>query len=109
MEIFFKTKKLAKILNSSKLIAKHYGNSAKKIKMRLDDMKMADNLEELMKLPGRHHPLIGDRKGQFACDLEHPYRLIYEPANEPLPVDEMNALIYSEITIVEVIGIADYH
>ena len=109
MKIFFKTKKLEKVLNNSKLIDKTYGNSAKKIKQRLDDMAMADNLEELMKLPGRHHPLSGDRKGQFACDLVHPMRLIYEPANEPLPIDETNALNYSQVNIVEIIEITDYH
>ena len=109
MEIFYKTKKLAKVLNSSKLIDKNYGASASKLKIRLDDMALVDNLEILMGLPGRHHPLTGDRKGQFACDLEHPFRLIYEPANEPLPTDKNNSLIYSEVTIVEIIEVKDYH
>ncbi len=109
MKIFYKTKKLAKVLNSSKLIDKNFGNSAKKLKRRLDDMAMADNLKELMQLPGRHHQLTGNRKGQFACDLEHPFRLVYEPANEPLPKDENEDLIYSEITIVEIIEVTDYH
>lgn len=109
MKIFYKTKKLAKVLNRSKLIDKAYGSSAKKIKQRLDDMDTVNNLEELMVLPGRHHALTGDRKGEFACDLEHPFRLIYEPANEPLPIDDTNALIYSQVTIVEIIEITDYH
>jgi len=109
MEIEIKTKKLAKILNSAKLIAKHYGNSAKKIKMRLDDLAMVDNLQDAMTLPGRHHLLTSDRKGQFACDLDHPFRLIYEPSNEPLPIDENNNLIYSKVTIVAIIEITDYH
>ena len=109
MEIEIKTKKLAKILNNAKLIAKHYGNSAKKIKIRLDDLAMVDNLADAMTLPGRHHPLTSDRKGQFACDLVHPFRLIYEPSNDPLPIDENNNLIYSKVTIVEIIEITDYH
>ncbi len=109
MEILFKTQKLAKVLNNAKSIERKYGRSASKIKQRLDDMAMADNLQELMNLPGRHHPLTGDRQGQFACDLVHPYRLIYEPANEPLPVDENNALVYTQVTIVEIIEVTDYH
>lgn len=109
MEIEIKTKKLAKILNSAKLIAKNYGNSAKKIKTRLDDLAMVDNLADAMSLPGRHHPLKADRKGQFACDLEHPLRLIYEPNNKSLPIDENNNLIYSKVTIVAIIEIKDYH
>jgi len=109
MEILFRTKKLAKILNNDRLLSKHYGHLATKIKIRLDDMAAADNLEVVMSLPGRHHPLKGDRKGQFACDLIHPYRLVYEPANDPLPVDETNALIYNKVTIVAIINIEDYH
>ena len=72
-------------------------------------MAIVENLEKLMALPGRHHPLTGHRNGQFACDLEHPYRLIYQPDNEPLPIDDNNALIYSKVTIVEIIEITDYH
>lgn len=109
MEFFYKTKKLAKVLNSSKLIDKSYGKLAKKLKMRLDDMAISENLEELMALPGRHHPLTGSRKGQFACDLEHPFRLVYEPANEPLPTDKNDALIYKEVSIVGIIEVTDYH
>jgi proteic killer suppression protein len=110
MEIYFSTNKLAKILNHEKQIVKKYGAVAAKIIMqRLDDMAMADNLQTLMRLPGRHHPLKGDRNGQFACDLEHPYRMIYEPANDPLPVGENNMLQYDKVTIVEIIEITDYH
>ena len=110
MEINFKTKKLGKILNSRKLIEKQYGNIAtKKIIGRLKTMTLANNLKEVMNLPGRHHALSGNRKGQFACDLVHPYRLIYEPDNDPLPFDENNLLIYSKVTIVEIIEITDYH
>ncbi len=109
MEINFKTKKLGTILNNGKLINKKYGASAKKIKMRLNDMAMVDNLEELMRLPGKHHPLKGDREGQFACYLEHPFRLIYEPDDSPLPIADNNTLIYSKVTIVEIIEIVDYH
>ena len=109
VEISFKTNKLAKTLNSGKLIIKHFGSSAKKIKIRLDDMANVGNLEILMTLPGRHHPLSGDRKGQFACDLVHPFRLIYEPNNNPLPLDDNNILIYNKVTSVEIIEITDYH
>jgi len=109
MEIFYRTKKLAKVLTSSKLIDKTYGTSANKLKMRIDDMAISENLEELLALPGRHHPLTGDRKGQFACDLEHPFRLVYEPVNEPLPKDENEVLIYKEVTIVGIIEVTDYH
>ena len=74
---------------------------AGKIIKRLDDMKAAENLEVLFTLPGNHHPLKGDKKGQFACYLEHPYRLVYEPGNEPLPINENNELISIFVKSVE--------
>ena len=35
--------------------------------------------------PERRHELSGNRKGQFAVDLKHPQRLIFEPNHNPLP------------------------
>ena len=110
MEIYFKDKKIAKIFNSKKELIKKYGNNiGKKIMQRLDDMKAAKNLEELMTLPGNHHPLRGDREGQFACSVGQPYRLIYEVANNPIPTDEKGNLIYKEVTMIIIIEIIDYH
>lgn len=110
MDINVNNKKLRKILEDENKIRKKYGTKmAEKIMQRIDDMKSAENLEILMKLPGNHHPLTGDRKGQFACNLVQPYRLIYRPANDTLPIDDNDNLIYSEITIVEIIEIVDYH
>ena len=82
---------------------------ARKLMQRLDDMRAAENLEVVMKLPGRHHQLTGNRKGQFACDLIHPYRLIYEPGNNPLPVNDEGYLVYSEVTEINILEIVDYH
>jgi len=110
MDINVNNKKLRKILEDENKIRKKYGTKmADKIMQRIDDIKCAENLEILMKLPGKHHPLTGDRKGQFACDLVQPYRLIYRPGNDPLPIDDNGNLIYSEIIIIEILEIIDYH
>ena len=110
MDIIVVNKKLKKILEDKSKIRKKYGTKmADKIMQRIDDMKCAENLEVLMHLPGRHHPLTGDRKGQFACNLVQQYRLIYRPANDTLPIDDNGNLIYSEITLVEILEMVDYH
>ena len=110
MDIIVNNKKLRKILEDKSKIRKEYGTEmADKIMQRIDDMKCAENLEILMKLPENHHPLTGDRKGQFACNLVQPYRHIYRPPNDTLPIDDNGNLIYSEITIVEILEIVDYH
>lgn len=39
----------------------------------------ADTLEDVRYLPGHYHELTESRKEQWACDLDQPYRLIFEP------------------------------
>jgi len=110
MYVYVVNKKLKKVFEDRNEIIKKYGfKMAQKIMRRIDDMKFAENLEVLINLPGNHHPLKGDRKGQFACDLVQPYRLIYRPGNDPLPMNNDGVLIYSEITIIDILEIVDYH
>ena len=45
---------------------------AEKLQQRLDDMDSASTLEDTRNLPGHYHELVGDRKGQWACDLVSP-------------------------------------
>lgn len=86
MEILFLSEKLGKEFNSQKQLVKRQGSDrAKRIRRRLDDLRAAGVLEDMRNLPGRCHELIGDRSGQLSLDLDHPYRLIFEPANDPVP------------------------
>ena len=55
---------------------------------RLNDLLEVSSLEEVRHLPGRYHELSGDRKGQWACDLDNPYRLVFEPCQKPIPTDK---------------------
>lgn len=57
----------------------------------------------------RYHELTGDRKGQWACDLDQPYRLIFEPHENPIPTDNSGKYIWLEIKGVEILEITDYH
>ena len=45
---------------------------------------------------GRCHPLTQNRKGQYAVDLVHPYRLVFEKNGD-------------EIQIANILEIVDYH
>lgn len=82
---------------------------ADRFRMRLYDMYDAESLEELRHLPGRFHELSGDRKGQWACDLDHPYRLIFIPHEDPIPTDKDGKYVWSGIHGVEIVEIVDYH
>lgn len=77
--------------------------------MRLNDLLNAQTLEDVRHLPGRYHELTGNRKGQWACDLDQPYRLIFEPHESPIPTDEDGKYIWLEIKGVEIVEITNYH
>ena len=75
----------------------------------MNALHMAENLEELRHLPGNWHELKNERKGQWACDLDQPYRLIFEPQEKPIPTDQSGKYIWSEIKAVKIIEITNYH
>ena len=77
---------------------KKYGiKMAAKISQRIDQIASIDNVELMIQHRiGRCHPLVNNRKGQYALDLVHPYRLVFEKCG-------------NEIQIVNVLEIIDYH
>lgn len=91
------------------LVKKEGGIRAKKIRQRLDDLRAADNLEQMRSLPGRCHELSENRKGQLSLDLDHPWRLIFVPADDPPAVKPDGGIDWKNVTIIEVIGIEDTH
>jgi plasmid maintenance system killer protein len=111
MEIAFASRKMEKLCNSSKdMKAKLGARGATALQLRLAQIKAADTLEDLGKVPGaRCHELTADRKGQLAVDLVHPRRLIFEPDHSPLPAKPDGGLDWQKVTRVTVIEIVDYH
>lgn len=110
MDISFANKKLEKFANSDREAVRELGKRcASLFKTRLDDLKAATTLEDTRHLPGHYHELKGDRKGQWACDLEHPNRLIFEPHEDPIPTNKDGQYLWLEIKGVEITEITDYH
>jgi toxin HigB-1 len=110
MDISFSDKKLEKLANNDRMRVATLGKlRADKLKQRLDDLRKASTLEDVRYLPGNWHELTENRKGQWACDLDQPYRLVFEPNEKPVPTDEHGVYLWIEIKSVEVIGIVNYH
>lgn len=85
-------------------------NRAKRLGVRLSAMLAALNLEALRNVPGRIHELKGDRRGQFAADLDGPFRLIFEPVlSEKERKDYVGGFNWSLITHVRVLDVENYH
>jgi proteic killer suppression protein len=110
VEINFDDRKLEKLANDFKRCQKDMGQiRAKLFNKRLSDLRIARTLEDVRNLPGRYHELTGDRKGQWACDLDQPYRLVFEPHEKPIPTDEDGKYIWLHIKGVDVMEITNYH
>lgn len=111
MIIYFRTKKLQKICSNTSVSIKKLGpEKTRKLQQRLMELKAASCLDDISRVPPpRCHQLSGNRDGQLSVDLLHPDRLIFIPANDPIPRTEDGGLDWSKVTEVEIIEIFDPH
>ena len=98
MDITYKNKKIQKVCTDAATAERNYGiKMAAKIQQRIAEISAADTVEILVQFHiGRCHPLTQNRKGQYAMDLIHPYRLIFEKYG-------------LQVHVVKIIEIVDYH
>lgn len=98
MQIEYKNRGLEKVCTIAHEAEKKHGKDmAILIHQRIDQIKAADSVEMLVQYRiGGCHMLKGNRKNQYAMTLIQPYRLVFEKNS-------------SDIIIVRVIEITDYH
>lgn len=98
MDITYKSKKIEKVCTDAKVTERTYGKEiAEKIHQRIDEITAADTVEMMIRFHiGRCHPLSQNRKGQYAVDLIHPYRLVFEKNGD-------------DSKMVNILEIIDYH
>jgi len=98
VEITYKTKKLEKICTDARYAERTHGKAmAEIIDQRISEIRAADTVEMMIQFHiGRCHPLKQNRRGQFAVDLVHPYRLVFEKQG-------------TAIQIAHILEIVDYH
>jgi proteic killer suppression protein len=110
VKITFTHKKLEKIANDDRKMVKELGKlRATILRRRLTQLEDAATLEEVRNLPGNYHELKNNRKGQWGCDLDQPYRLVFTPHENPIPSNEHDQYVWLEIKGVEVIEVVNYH
>jgi plasmid maintenance system killer protein len=110
VNIRFVNAKFADDCNDFKRLVRRFNlQRAKLTRRRLDDLRAAANLEVMRNLPGRCHELKADRNGQLSLDLDGPYRLIFRPDHDPIPVKDDGGLDWSQVTTVVVLEVVDTH
>lgn len=111
MEIVFRTKKLDKTFNAAGALQKAYGERmAKTVRKRLAVLKHARTLSQVPTTQlGRCHQLKGRRNEQYAVDLVHPARLVFEPNHKPFPRKADGGIDTDQVTVITIIEVIDYH
>ena len=108
MEISFADTGLKALCGKPAVARKRLGEAcARKLQARLADMSAAGNVRELV--AGRPHPPRGERLGQFALELAGGARLVFEPADDPVPREKDGSIDWSRVTSARVIYVGDYH
>lgn len=110
MKVTFGNNKLERQLSSATEIMKAFGKMARKVSMRLDEMKSAPNLAVLQKMPQAGcHPLAADRAGQWAVSISGSHRLIFEIDMEPVPVTDAGLIDTIRVTDITIVETVNYH
>lgn len=111
VDIQFDTTKLAKIFNAEKALVRQFGQkTATKIMLRMATLAAAPNLAAVpISKPDRCHQLAADRDEQFAVDLDHPRRLVFEVDHDPAPRLEDGGIDTRRVTQIIICEVVDYH
>ncbi len=92
---------------------KAYGHRrAELLKVIMTQLRAAPNLGVFAppySPPRRCHALKGNKKGQLSVDLDHPYRLLFKPINDPIPTRPDGGLDWSNVTAIAIKGVEDTH
>ena len=98
MEVSYKTNKLKKECTNASVCERTHGSEmAVLIFQRIAEIQASPTVEFMIENRiGRCHALKFNRKGQYAVDLVHPFRMVFEKQGE-------------EIQIARITEITDYH
>ena len=98
LKVTYENQKIERICTDARTAEKRYGRRmAEKIHQRIDEITAADTVEMMVQFHiGRCHRLIQNRDGQYAVDLVHPYRLVFEKKGDI-------------VQIANILEIVDYH
>lgn len=94
MKVEYKTNKLRRECTERKAASRAYGEEmAEKIMQRVKQIRSFPTVEMLIENSvGRCHPLKGNRKGEYAMDLIHPYRLVFLKTGDTIQIARITAI-----------------
>lgn len=109
MEIRFKNNKLENSFTDDRLLVKTYGELAKKIKQRYGELKAADNLSVIAKIPVlRLHSHQGNKE-IWSVDIHQNWRILFTIDQDPIPILENGGVDLKTIEIIKIESVEDPH
>jgi proteic killer suppression protein len=109
IQIAWSDRKLAKHCRTDTSGQKHFGPIRwKLLRRRLGALEAALVLSD-MRGVGGFHALGADLEDHFAVNLDGPYRLIFKPHHNPIPLLDSGGIDKAAVTQVLIMGIVDYH
>ncbi len=111
MKLRFSSRKLEKSVESFSAIKKNYGEWAKQVDQRLDDLEMADCLAVMYTITSAHcHELSGGRAGEFAVSISRNHRIIFVPDHDPVPRKDDGGVDLHLVDSIVITAVGeDYH
>ncbi|MDD3847374.1 MAG: type II toxin-antitoxin system RelE/ParE family toxin [Syntrophorhabdaceae bacterium] len=111
MIVYFRTRQLEKIGSQEREMVKQLGSKqAEKFRQRLMELRAAEVLSDISHLPpARCHQLSGRDAGTFSVDLNDQYRLLFIPADDPIPYDDDGGIDTTKVREIEITEIRDTH
>ncbi len=109
IDISFADKKLARSCETERECTRRFGVNGRRVQRRLAELRAADVLADLQRAPGSLHALQGDRLGQYALSVLEPFRLIFAPADDPIPLTADGGVDTKLVKSVRVLEVTDYH
>lgn len=106
MKVEVHNQKVDKIVNDDTKLIKKIGNDlAKKVRLRINQLKAAPNFKAYLDYGlGKPHPLTGDLDDQYGIFLNKNIRLIVEPLVDKR--DDESLIICKSVNIK---GVVEYH
>jgi len=91
-------------------MSKAYGKKMSlKLQQRLMELMAAESLADMSHLPPTRCHQLDNTGSVFSVNLEHPYRLLFVPAEEPMPCKKDGGIDLHKVAGIEIIAIEDTH
>ncbi|HEX4216304.1 MAG TPA: killer suppression protein HigA [Candidatus Dormibacteraeota bacterium] len=107
LDITFADGHIQKVCNDDRLGRRRYGKLWPKLKQRLAELR-ACNVVTDMRL-GRPHPLMEDRRGQYAVHVTGKDCLVFAAVDAEATRGPDGEVDWAQVTAIEILEVTDYH